>query len=196
MVSVAPGPGRPRNADIDAAVLAAAQRLLADVGYESLSMAAVAQAAGTTRQALYRRWPTKADLATAAVASMSQADQRVETDDPLADLERELDAFRRGVTRRNGVSLVGTMLQNAADPELRRLFRQRLVTPRRRRFRRILHHGVELGLLDPDADVETAVAACTGILYAQALAGQRPSRDWSTRVARSVWRSCGGTVPG
>jgi hypothetical protein len=30
-----------------------------------MSLAAVAQAAGTTRRALYRRWPSKADLTVA-----------------------------------------------------------------------------------------------------------------------------------
>ena len=32
-------------------------------GYEAMSVAAVAEEAGTTRPALYRRWATKADLA-------------------------------------------------------------------------------------------------------------------------------------
>ena len=32
-------------------------------GYDAMSVVAVAADAGTTRQAVYRRWPTKADLA-------------------------------------------------------------------------------------------------------------------------------------
>jgi len=39
-----------------------------------MSLAAVAQEAGTTRQALYRRWPTKASLAAAAVAAAAVLD--------------------------------------------------------------------------------------------------------------------------
>lgn len=41
-------------------------------GYESMSLAAVAHEARTTRQALYRRWPTKADLAAAAVQDLAE----------------------------------------------------------------------------------------------------------------------------
>jgi len=65
--------GRARDATIDARVLAAARRHLSLYGYGGMSLAAVAQEAGTTRQALYRRWPTKADLAAAVVATIEDS---------------------------------------------------------------------------------------------------------------------------
>ena len=80
------GAGRPRDPDIDIAVLTSVRNLLASHGYEAMSVVAVAEEAGTTRQAIYRRWPTKADLATAAVAGLSQAAARPDTDDPYVDL--------------------------------------------------------------------------------------------------------------
>ncbi|MEL6984557.1 MAG: TetR/AcrR family transcriptional regulator, partial [Actinomycetota bacterium] len=163
-MNAARSPGRPRNTDIDAAVLEVARRHLATVGYEAMSLVAVAEEAGTTRQALYRRWNDKADLATAAIASMSTLDERPDTDDPLADLVEELRAFKVGVTRRNGISLVGTMLQGSVDASLVRLFRKRLVEPRRRRIRHILDRSQDLGLVADDADLDYATAAATGLL--------------------------------
>jgi AcrR family transcriptional regulator len=185
--------GRPRDPEIDAAVLVAARRHLSAHGYDAMSVAAVAQEAGTTRQALYRRWPTKADLATAAIASMSQAADRPDTDDPYADLLAELSAFHSGVTRPNGIAMVGSMLQEEADDDLLQLYRERIVAPRRARLRRILQRAVDLGLAAPDADVDYAVAACTGTLYALHLAGRPVSRNWPERTAAFVWRSIGGT---
>lgn len=174
-------------------MLEAARDHLATFGYEAMSLVAVATDAGTTRQALYRRWADKADLATAAIASMSEVEQRPDTDDPLADLELELRAFRAGVTRRNGVSLVGTMLQESVDPGLVRLFRQRLVIPRRERIRHILDRGLTMGLLADDADLDYASAAATGTLYAMVLAGRSIPPEWPRRTATLIWRSCGGT---
>src|SRR5262249_56124024 len=52
--------GRARDPGIDTRVLAVAHRHLSALGYEAMSVAAVAQEAGTTRQALYRRWPRTA----------------------------------------------------------------------------------------------------------------------------------------
>ena len=54
--------GRPRDQRIDDAVLAATAELLQEVGYAGLSIAAVAARAGTHKPAIYRRWPTKAQL--------------------------------------------------------------------------------------------------------------------------------------
>lgn len=191
-----PMAGRPRDPDIDEAVLQVARRHLAERGYDGMSVAAVAEEAGTSRQAVYRRWPGKADLATAAIASMSEAAARPETDDPFADLVAELRAFHRGVSRPNGVGMVGAMLQDSVDPELRRLFRARLVAPRRARLRRILERAVAAGLVDPDADLDYAVAACTGTRYALHLASGRVDAAWPERTARLVWRAVGGTAPG
>ncbi len=195
MASAPVPPGRPRDPEIDAAVLAAARVELAARGYEAMSLVVIAEAAGTTRQALYRRWPSKADLATAAIASMSQAAERPDTDDPFADLVKELRAFQQGVTRPNGVGMVGTMLQEGADPELRALYRARIVSPRRARLRHILQRAIDEGLVSADADLECAVASCTGPLYALSLAGSRIPRDWPERVARMVWRGMGGEPP-
>ncbi len=187
--------GRPRDVDIDERVLAAARRHLAQHGYEALSVAAVAEEAGTTRQALYRRWPTKADLATAAVAAMSQAAGRASTDDPYADLVGELEAFRRGISRPDGVSLVGTMLLRGTDTDLVRFYRERLVAPRRARLRAILERARADGLLDADGDLDTAVNVFTGTWYARALAGERQPACWAEQVAALVWRGLGGTPP-
>ncbi len=172
-------------------MLAAARRELAQRGYDAMSLVTIAEEAGTTRQALYRRWPSKADLATAAIASLSEAAERPDTDDPFHDLVEELRAFQRGVTRPNGISMVGSMLQDAADPELRKLYQERIVAPRRKRLRSIFQRAVKANLVSADADVDCAVAACTGSLYALALAGGPVPRDWSRRVATFVWRGLG-----
>ncbi len=193
--STSPSRGRPRDADLDEAILLAAQRHLAQSGYDAMSVVAVADEAGTTRQAVYRRWPSKADLATAAIAALSQAAARPATDSPFDDLVAELTAFRRGVGRPNGIGMVGVMLQEAVDPELRRLYRERVVVPRRDRLRAIVRRGVDAGLLRGDLDVDHAVAACTGIYYAQTLAGTSIVRDWPRRTASMVWRSLGGEPP-
>ena len=159
-----------------------------------MSLTAIAEEAGTTRQALYRRWPTKADLATAAVAAMSRTAERRPTEDPYADLVREsLDAFRRGVRRPDGVSMVGTMLLRSTDPELVAFYRERIVAPRRAALRAILERAKDEGLLDPDADLDAALGMFTGSWYARSLEGVRPLSRWAERTAAVVWRGLGGT---
>lgn len=180
------GRGRPRDDAIDDAVLAATLDQLAVHGYEGLSLAAVAQAAGTTRQAIYRRWRGKAELAVAAVAALPEAADLEPTGDHRADLRAELEAFRRGVLRPGGVSMVGTMLQDTVDPELLDAYRSHLVAPRRRRLAAIVEAAVADGTLPGDTDVELVVAGCTGTLYALALAGRPVGPDWPDRMVAAV----------
>ena len=187
--------GRPRDQAIDDAVLAAAREHLARHGYEAMSVAAVAADAGTTRPAVYRRWPTKADLAVAAIASLPEAAPQPRTGDHEADLRAELAAFARGVGRPGGVSLVGAMLQDGTDPELRARYRELVVAPRRARLRAIVADAVADGTLPADADVELAVASCTGSYYALALAGRAPGRGWAARMARHVLAPAGRAQP-
>lgn len=189
------GPGRPRDTSIDERVLAVAVSHLARSGYEALSVSAVADEAGTTRQALYRRWPTKADLATAAIAALAEEDRPAATDDPYADLVAELESFRRGVSRPDGLSMVGTMLVTSTEPELVELYRTRVVLPRRTALRSILERARAAGLIAADGDLDVAVAVMTGGWYSRALAGGRPLPHWASRTAAFVWRGLGGEVP-
>lgn len=59
--------GRPRDPRIDAAVLRATVELLAESGYPGLLVSAIAERAGTSKPAIYRRWASKAHLVHEAV---------------------------------------------------------------------------------------------------------------------------------
>jgi hypothetical protein len=108
------------------------------------------------------------------------------------DLVRELESFRRGISRPDGTAMVGTMLLSATDPDLVDLYRKRVVRPRRARLRAILERACEEGELDPGADIEAVVNMLTGSWYARALAGSRPLPHWAERTAALAWRALGG----
>jgi AcrR family transcriptional regulator len=184
--------GRTRDPAIDARILAVAQQHLSIVGYEAMSLAAIADEAHTTRQALYRRWPSKASLASAALKATEDAGPEVSSAEPLSDLAAELADFQRGVSRPGRLSLVGTMLQESTDPSLRARYQARVIAPRRQRIRTILERAQQLGLVDADADLDIAVTLPTGSWYARALAGQRWPDNWAERTAQLVWRAVGG----
>ena len=54
--------GRPRDATRDAVIMSAALEVLAEHGYDRMTMDQVAKRAGAGKATLYRRWPSKADL--------------------------------------------------------------------------------------------------------------------------------------
>ncbi|TPG19308.1 TetR/AcrR family transcriptional regulator [Pedococcus bigeumensis] len=62
-------PGRPREEATEQAITAAARQVLADKGVARMSMEHVAAKAGVAKSTLYRRWPSKIELAVHAVAA-------------------------------------------------------------------------------------------------------------------------------
>jgi AcrR family transcriptional regulator len=165
-------PGRPRSADADEAILAAALAELGERGYARMSVDAVAARAGVSKPTIYLRHPTKADLATAAIASMRIRPRPAPTDDVRADLVAHLRLLRAGLERPNGMTMFGTVLAEEREtPELLALFRERLVAPRRRELRAVLDAARDRGDLRRDANVEVAISALVGAFFARYLAG-------------------------
>jgi AcrR family transcriptional regulator len=67
-------PGRKLDLARNGVILDAALAVLAEQGYDRMTIDAVASRAGMARATVYRRWPTKADLVLEAVSAMSRAD--------------------------------------------------------------------------------------------------------------------------
>src|SRR6266496_6782642 len=60
-------PGRPRSAQAHKAILDATLELLAEGGFQGLSIEAVAARAGVGKTTIYRRWPSKNELVMDAI---------------------------------------------------------------------------------------------------------------------------------
>ena len=93
--------------------------LLVEIGYSNLTMAAVAERAGTTKTALYRRWSSKAELV--HEAAFPAAPTAIET--PPGDITADIramfgaarDVFTSPVVR---AAMPGLIADMAADADL------------------------------------------------------------------------------
>jgi AcrR family transcriptional regulator len=119
----APKGGRPRDEARELAILDSAIELLSDVGYEALTVEAVAARAGVGKATIYRRWSGKADLVAAAVDRM--ADSHGPDPEDTGSLRGDLLALtelmfdKMGGT--DGGLLCGLALAVRTDSELGRL---------------------------------------------------------------------------
>jgi len=187
------GPGRPRDPERDTAILEAALELMAREGYARMSIAEVARAAGVSKPTVYRRWSGKPDLATAALASFALSEPPVEGDTARARLVSALQNFRRSLLRPNGMAMLGTLLaEEAHNPELLELFRERIVAARRERLTAILGEGRARGELRRDADLEAAVNLLVGSFYARYLTGRGVEEGWPERAVALLWPALEG----
>ncbi len=185
-------PGRPRQAGIDARITEATIALLGEVGYQALSLVAVAARAQVGRPALYRRYRSKPELVVAAIAALSttpvtapQASLPAASRDALAQLLRTTAA---ALARPGAATILGSLLaQERRDPELVAAFRERVFEPRRSTVREILRRGVESGSLRADLDLDVADAALFGALLAPMVLGVPLDDAWADRVLQGLW---------
>jgi AcrR family transcriptional regulator len=152
-----------------------------------MSVDGVAARAGVSKPTVYLRHRTKADLATAAIASMRVQPRPAPTDDVRADLVAHLRLLRAGLERPHGMAMLGTMLAEEHDtPELLELFRERLVAPRRRELRAVLEAARARGELRDGANLDAAVNALVGGLLARYLAGEALGGRFVTTLVDTI----------
>ena len=181
-------PGRPRDPRIDAAILRATADLLVEIGYSNLTMAAVADRAGTTKTALYRRWSSKAELVHEAAFPAAPTAIETPPGDIVADiramLEATRDVFASPVVR---AALPGLLADITSDADLNARVMSRFagvfVAVRSR-----LADAVARGEVRPEVDPDRLVEVIGGATLLRMLLqpGRPLGDDWVDQTAAIV----------
>ena len=180
--------GRPRDDRITAAILEATLALLADRGYAALSIAAVAEAAGVGKPAIYRRYGSKAELVVAAIDVLAEEPAPELPDDTRDALTALLAATAAVIGTPGGLAIMGSLLAaGSSDPELIEAFRERIVRPRHEVVDAVMARAAERGELHTDADLEALDAMLFGAVLARATLGERLDRAWVERIVDTAW---------
>lgn len=104
---------RRRGAALEEAILDAAWAELAGAGYANFSFEAVARRAGTSKPVLYRRWPSRARLASAAIGRHLRENPLTAPD--LGNVRDELRLLLRAFADRSPPRLLGLLFEMSAD---------------------------------------------------------------------------------
>jgi AcrR family transcriptional regulator len=121
--------GRPRDTGRDVAILDATLSLLTEIGYERMSMEAVAGRSGVAKTTIYRRYRDKAALVAAAVDYRSHATPPEPAADDLRKNLLALVAWLANQIAEQEVGLLGALFAGMrSDPglaeEMRRILRR------------------------------------------------------------------------
>src|SRR5437588_8439584 len=164
-------PGARMDPEADRLILETTHRLLREVGYDRLTIDAVARDAGVARTTVYRRYSDKADLVSAAIQTLRVPVKRSAGGATRLDLIAHLESVRRNY----GISLAGTLLmEEPHNPKLLELFRERMVEPQREMVAATIRDGVQRGEIRCNLDMESVLDRLLGAFFAAVLAGGRP----------------------
>jgi len=167
--------------------------LLSEVGFNNLSIEAVAARAGVGKPTIYRRWPSKPELVLDAVKRLAPPFPTADTGDPLTDLRQIVPELIVGLT---SSPFVRAIISLAGDTEMARHIGEQYLAPRRGSIAGILHRAIEAGELRADIDVEMAIDLMVGAaVYRWLVTAQPVDADTSRRFVDAVCESLRPPAP-
>ena len=155
----APRPGRRRDPTRDSEILAAAIDVLAETGYDGMTIDMVAARAKAGKATLYRRWPSKAELVVDAVACMKRGDIDLANLPDTGTLRGDLVAMIKPHAIEDGERklqiMAGLMSMLSRDPGLAEAVNAAIVEPRAAVNRILMRRAADRGEISADCDIET-----------------------------------------
>lgn len=179
--------GRPRSEASRIAILTAARDLLREVGYEGLTVVAVAARAGAGKQTVYRWWPTKAVLVADCVLE-GLLDVGLITAPATGHAATDLTVWLTDSYAALSTNEVAPLVQaltaaSASDADAAARLADRFLTPLRTAFAEMLQRAVDGGNVRTDIDILTVSDMLIGALIFDAIARDA---DASARVPAMV----------
>jgi len=158
---------RPRVAgEREEEILDATLQLLLEVGYDRLTLDAVARRARAGKATLYRRWASKASLVVEATLRGHRA-PHLEAHDTGSLRDDLLATFcgPRGPVSPHATALMGAVVTAlGSDPEFAVLFREQVIAPKVALADEIYRRAVRRGEIADDLDLDLIVPALAGIV--------------------------------
>jgi AcrR family transcriptional regulator len=182
---------RPRVDGVrEAEILEAALAVLGEVGYDRLTMDAVALKARASKATLYRRWNGKVSL---VIDAMHHGHPHEHPAAPVdtGSLREDLIASycgQGGLTDGPEVATFGAILTAIlTDPEFAAAFRRDVVAPKLAASRAIFERARARGEIHADVDIELLAPALAGIvMHRLILVGEPPTREVVTHVVDQI----------
>ncbi|MGP3964287.1 TetR/AcrR family transcriptional regulator [Nonomuraea sp. 3N208] len=183
-MSVTPLRGGPAR---EAELLGAVLDVLRETGYDRLTVDAVVARARASKQTVYRRWPSKADLVVAAFAgAVSAGPEPPDTGRLRDDLLALLDGLLQELTELGDV-IAGLLGELRRNPALATAMEENFIASRREAVVSVFERARARGELAADADEDLLWQLAPATIFFRALiSGQPVDRELARRLVDHV----------
>ena len=179
---------RPRiEGEREQEILETALAILSEVGYDRMTMDAVAARAKASKATLYRRWSSKAKLVIDALHASKAPNHFPDTGSLRGDLEATFCGMG-GLTDPQMVAMMSSVITAIGrDEEFAREFREHFVGAKLEASIAMWERARDRGELRPDADLDLLSHALAGVvLHRVFMLGEPPTEDLITRVIDQI----------
>lgn len=178
--------GRPRSVQSHQAMLQATLELLAEVGFDVMSIEAIAARAGVGKTTIYRRYTCKEELVADAIESVREEVLIPNTGNLWGDIDALIENSAQITLSPLGRQTVAMIISSASsNPQFAQIYWTKYLQPRRQAFAIVLERAkardeVQLGL-----DPSLVFDAMSGIML-YALIFQPTTESWECYVRRAL----------
>ncbi len=175
--------GRKRDHTRDAAILDAALAVLAEIGYDAMTMDMVAAQAKAGKATVYRRWPSKAELVLDAVARMKRSAVDLDRLPDTGTLRGDLVALIKPQSLEEGARTLRVMAGLASllahDQTFAEAVNAAIIEPWAAAHRALMQRAVDCGEIPAAADIETIAHVAPSMAAYRVLIQRKPfDRDF------------------
>jgi AcrR family transcriptional regulator len=179
-------PGRPRSTQSHQAMLQAALELLAEVGFDAMSMDAIATRAGVGKTTIYRRYSSKAELVADAIENLREEVSIPDTGNFGNDLDALIENAAQITLSPIGRQTVAIIVNSAlSNPEFAQTYWTKYLQPRRQAFAVMVNRAKARKEVQADLDSGLMFDTLSGIML-YALMFQSTSESWTGYVRRAL----------
>ena len=179
--------GRYLDSSRDVVLREAALALLAEVGYDRLTMDAVAARARAAKTTIYRRWPGKAELVVDALNSLKGVPDVPDTGSLRRDLRALAESITSAESKFGAQVTIGMVNALAHDAALRRVFGERFLAPRMAGFRKVFEQAVARGEMPDGHDLDVLARLFPALALQQlVMSGELPDTRFAAQIMNEV----------
>ncbi len=180
--------GCSRSAAREFAICDAALALLGEVGYDRMSMDAVAARARASKATIYRRWPGKRELVLDAVRTrVADIVEPPDTGSLRGDIIATLRVMAEGIGGQDAALMAGVLRAMRSTPELADCVRTQVLEQKRYIGQVLVERGIARGELPTDADPDVWHEVAPALMFFRILVTDGPVDDaFLTHVADDV----------
>ncbi len=185
-------PGRPRSAQADQAILHATLDLLAEVGYQSMSIEAIAARAGVGKATIYRRYTSKEELVADALGSIQEDIPTPDTGSLAQDIDILIEKATQTMHSPLGRQTLALIISTASSsPQFAQVYRKKYMIPRCRAYTTVLERAKTRGEIQKDVDVDLVHELMSGLVF-HVLVFQPETKSVEAHIRRAMALLLGG----